>query len=208
MKAPDKALWTVKTTYKQEFSMEGRDGEKKNLKSTVRTVRKMGKVIQEKMEAGGETIESIIVGTIRISDQGVKDRAVVIPATDWHYAEFGETDFDRLRWVDMKHYVGVGEHEGKKVFVFRAKGEDKKLNTYQRQQYEYWQRMGGNKPYFISDSVAMLDVETQLPVYYADAEVEETYQFFPAPSTPIVIPEAFKAKLKEQIEYINATTRK
>jgi hypothetical protein len=50
----------------------------------------------------------------------------------------------------------------------------------------------------------MLDIKTQLPVSYSDDEVDETYEFFPASSTPFVIPDKFKAELKNQLEYLKA----
>jgi hypothetical protein len=179
-------------------------GETKS-RTAIREVRKAGKVLFETMQIDGKIYTSIIIGPLRISDYGAKDHAVTISPDGDRFVYYDTTDFDRLRWIKKEYLEGVKDYNGQKVFSFRIDGEKKPLNSAQQGNYEYWKKSHSfDKPAFVSDSIAMLDVKTQLPVYYSDGEVEETYEFLPVPSTPPSIPDNFKIELTHQMQYLRS----
>lgn len=184
-KAPDGAYWKVTTRYKSGGATA--NGEEKP-RSAVRTMRKMKDLLQEIMERDGTRYESYIVGGLRISDFGKKDVVMKIPSTDTRFPYYGDSDFARMGWLSMKHYKGVEEYKGRQVFVFRISGDDADSVV-------------------PGDAVAMLDTKTQLPVVYADDEIEESYEFMSPPTTAMAIPKIFESRLVKELQYIKDMAR-
>lgn len=182
-KAPPRTVWTVTTRYKAVPT-----GENKKPPTSVRTIRKEGQLLQEIMERDGVRYESYIVGPLRISDHGEKDTVVSIPPNDETFVFYGDKDFAHLGWLSKDNFRGVDEYEGRKVFVFSIDSKDP--------------GSGGR-----GNRIAMLDIATQLPVRYSDDLIEETYEFKPAPSTPLVIPKLFKERLAKEVAYRQALQR-
>jgi hypothetical protein len=185
-RAPEKAYWKVTTRYKSGAPTA--DGEQQKGKTAVRTVRKEKQLIQEIMERDGTRFESYILGGLRLSDFGKKDTVVKVPPTDTRFPFYGDSDFARMGWLSMKHFKGVEEYKGRQVFVFRISGDDPDAVV-------------------PGPAVIMLDTKTQLPVAYADEELEETYEFMSPPSTAMVIPEVFQKRLVKELQYIQDLRR-
>lgn len=202
--APNRAMWKVTTKHKKALFVDMASLGKQR-ETSYATIRKEGKIIQEFIAGDGLEYESYIVGPIRLSNLGKKGFITEIPSNDWNFSHYGGVDFDRCRWVAMSNFTGVGDYKGRKVFVFKISGDKKKLNSIQQSLLDAWRaRPEGPKPPYASDSVAMLDVETQLPVYYSDDEVDETYEFLTPPPEPFAIPDHFKKELARKVAYLKA----
>lgn len=201
--APDNSMWRVTTVWKNRATVDPTTG-KSRPREMVRTIRKQGKLLQEEMVYGGEKLLSYIIGYLRLTNEGVNGAVVPISHSNDKYPLYGDVDFDNFRWVDMRYYKGVEEYKGRKVFVFTISAADKERDEQQQKEYKLRSLEGNALRAVISDSVAYLDVETQLPVAYVDASVEETYEFLSPPTTPIVIPAEFKAELVNRIDQIKA----
>lgn len=198
IRAPENSDWKVTTKFKgiQERLPDGSTAPV----SSVRTVRKRGKLVHDRVSYGSVTYENFIVGPMILTDYGKPGHVTGVSADGRRFFPTDVTDFDRLRWLGMKYFEKVDEHEGRKVFVFRISGDAKPLSSVQQSELAAAGKEG-RKPSFVSDSVAMIDVQTQLPVYYEDDEVTETYEFLPKTTAPIVIPDVVKDELSYRLRH-------
>ncbi len=168
------ASWTVTFKYKNEdatqppLALPAGVGRVRAI-----TVTKTDKTYLEQVTlTSGTTYEKWIFDNVQL--RTVPGSPSIIPidppadqVPDSDYSDHRRSDFPNLEWVSIDNYRSVEKDQGKPAFRFESEGK-----------------------------TALLSVETQMPLSYANGETVCSYVFNPPPSAPLTPPEKFRIALE------------
>ncbi len=191
-RAPVFASWTVQFSYKPD---EKQTSPAKPLPPTTTdqvqslTVTKTNQTYWEQtvFKSGKKEEKWILDGVQLLMLPGSN---VIVPVSasnpdsrDPNYSDYSKSDFDGFSWVSLDTYKGIRTYEGKPAYLFELP------------------RPQGNL-------TALLSVETQMPLYFSDAQTTRAYVYNPAPSAPLTPPANFLSVLGTYNKGIGSLTRR
>ena len=197
-RAPSFADWTVTFNYKGDEKKPGGVAGQPSLNAGPAipadslqslTVSKTKKTYREEtIFKSGMKGEKWIYDNIELMQVPGTDSIVPIdpptqeaPSPD--YSDYSKSDFPELNWLTLDHYKGIQTYQGKPAYLFESTNPGEKC-------------------------VALLAVETQLPLSFTEGKVVRTYVFNPPPTAPLIPPENFLKVLKKHKRGLEKLTLK
>jgi len=177
-RAPDMASWTVQFKYKADeapaASAKPQSTNANQIQSLAVTKTHKTFWVQTVLASGKKDEKWVFDGHQLETVNNGKAIVIIAPPTALEpspeYSDYSHTDFAGLDWVSLDAYKGLGSLDGKRVYQFESQKD-------------------GNKV------IAMLSVDTQLPLYSSDGGTTCVYTYNQAPTVPLVPPEKFLAVL-------------
>lgn len=167
---------------------------------------KTGDTIREvATDAKGVRQEIWWVGELRITKVPDAPTPLIFPdfgGGDIYSVDYKTSDFSGFHWISPSSYAGVETWQGKKCLVFKGKVSPlTELGLQQQAQaIAIARELGEPVPAeVLVPAVAYIDVQTRLPLFAQFGGEKRTYQYGPAPTAPLQLPQEVVGPLQEYL---------